>query len=946
MTGIQNNIAQPVFLSQYYPVTANNQAFQQASTIPYNQQYTPWNSGMNAVMRAQTLPIVLKGSGYTELAPFKLPILNTEGRFFKLDNGQDVVIIPKKGPTTIKTYVKTGSFNEEKNRGISHYIEHNLFNGSEGLAPNEFVEKVTGMGGLYNASTDTADTDYFIKSPLHKEGDFEEYLKMHANMLMYPSFTDKMLEKEKGPVISEIQMYQDDPYDKAYNALIKNLFQIKTDYQGLIAGSTKIIQNLKREDVVDYFNKNYRPDNMLTVIVGDVDPNKTINLASSLFNRKKSPQTKEPVYNEPLNLTPKTVREDIKSPHINAEVAALGFAGPKNNDIKDTVATMGLMSALIGHENSRLVQALKPFNSQPSADLAILSSDVNAPQLIQLAANFTSGQEEQGLKAIYSVLHRMAYEPISQQEMFIIKNKMKDNLASVSESSMGIADVVGKAVTNHGNMGYYTDWENHVDNLTPQDIQNAARKYLDLNRASIVMLHSQNTKNVSFGNNSNNSDKFKFTNVKEYNLPNNLRLVMNDDPTATKASANLEVKAGSIKTLKPGVSDILAVMLGKGTKNYTEEQLHQIIDTYNLGIVPNATGRSLNISAACPKESLPLALNVMKEILYNPDLSQEKFNKAKEEIKLQYSSVPKDPGDRAMEALYPDYLWGMTPRKILEDIDKVTLQDVQALHYQLMTDSQGVAAIDGAISATPGLGHRLFYELQSGIGFNKPCCNTPIPQSKPLEKNIIIAEAEKREQADIEQVFKIKESGNIKDHAALMLLNEVLGGNSASRLFTDLREAQKLAYRVKSSYNTDGKYGNIAFSIKTTTENDLTGACHDNLKKSLDGFKKHIDQLVTTPVTPKELEIAKLEVKTDISNAMEFSSARSNRLTSGYDTLYQAGYNNALVDVLEQITPQDIQNAAKTYLNQPSATSIIASPDTIKNMQPYLESLGGSVVYY
>ena len=231
-------------------------------------------------------------------------------------------------------------------------------------------------------------------------------------------------------------------------------------------------------------------------------------------------------------------------------------------------------------------------------------------------------------------------------------------------------------------------------------------------------------------------------------------------------------------------------------------------------------------------------------------------------------------------------------------------------------------------------------QLQSGMGFAQKHHAINIPESQKLPETKVITEAESRNQADIVQVFKIKESKNIKDAAALMLLNEILGGNSQSRLFTDLRETQKLAYRVKSNYATDGHQGIMKLLIKTTTEDDLKGPTHENVQKSLDGFKKHINALMTTPVGNEELETAKMEAKTHFLDDTESSFGRSARIQSGYNTLYGANYHNQMLDAINELTPHDIKNAALAYFNQPSVISMIASPDTIKNMKPYLSSLG------
>ena len=111
--------------------------------------------------------------GYQKTEDINLPY-GFKGHCYKLANGQRIVIVPQEGVTLVKTYVGTGSMNEPDNiRGISHYIEHNLFNGSDGLEAGEFFGTVNKMGAETNASTSFAVTDYFISSNLLKQDDLE-----------------------------------------------------------------------------------------------------------------------------------------------------------------------------------------------------------------------------------------------------------------------------------------------------------------------------------------------------------------------------------------------------------------------------------------------------------------------------------------------------------------------------------------------------------------------------------------------------------------------------------------------------------------------------------------------------------------------------------------------------------------------------------------------------
>ena len=128
-------------------------------------------------------------------------------KLYKLANGQKVIIVPKDGTTVVKTYVNTGSLNEpDKVRGISHYIEHNLFNGSESLGDKVFFDEVNKMGANTNASTSFSVTDYYISSNLLDDQDLENKIKLQAGMIQSPKFLLEKLDKEKSIVDSEINM--------------------------------------------------------------------------------------------------------------------------------------------------------------------------------------------------------------------------------------------------------------------------------------------------------------------------------------------------------------------------------------------------------------------------------------------------------------------------------------------------------------------------------------------------------------------------------------------------------------------------------------------------------------------------------------------------------------------------------------------------------------------
>jgi zinc protease len=950
------------------PAPTVNPQIQTASVL---DTATPYNYGQGAVSALKTNALTSINNDYQFIGTVKIPFCN-DARLYQLNNGQKVILVKKQGPTTIKTFFKVGAFNEPDNiRGISHFIEHNLFNGSKEQAPGEFVETINRKGAKYNASTGFIGTDYYIQSPLHRPDDLENFIRMHADMLSNPLFLEKSIEKEKGPVTSEIQMLSDDPSNIATNTALKNLFQIPTTSLDLIGGTVKNIENLKREDVLDYYNKWYTPDNMTTVIVGDVNPDYAISLASRDFNRMKPASENQATssrYYEPFNnIIPKTVRKDLINNNIQSTLVNMTFVGPKNSDIRGTIAANALAIALAGHKNARVTKELERFNTEASIGIEAISPSLNDPQVVMLQSDFKPGTEEEGIKSIYSAIYNTVLTPPSETEMQIIKNKMIDNLSMISESSMAITDKIGHSINANGSISGYSESLNIINSLTPQDVQNAAKQFMDLNRASIAVLHPQNSNVIQLPvkQSPSNTQKTAFTgslnsekpinskmfskldtgNSSEYTLSNNVHLVMNDNPASRLSAANIELKTDTIPQSKPGVSALLAIMLDESTAAYSKEKFAEIKDINNIKIGTNSDFETLKTETSCSPEKLPMALELMKNVLYSPDFSKEKLDKAKEQLKLAYISTPINPMDRAIETVYGNHPYGNSGRKVIENLDNITLNDITSFYNQLISGSKIRAVVTAPVSRDAALSNSVFSSL-SGMPAAKPYQYNDNYIETPLTQNEVIAEAENRNQAHILQLFKIKESGNIKDHAAIIILNEILGGNSQSRLFMDLRETQKLAYRVSSHYTSTGKTGEIALEIKTTTEDGKNGRNqYENVQKSLDGFKKHINLLMGSRVPQGELDGAKLKIKSKLMFEAESSFGKNTLVNTGFSTPYGTAYSKELLKAIDTITAEDIQKAAVYYLNKPSVISLIAGKNTIEANKQYLSSLGKLNVY-
>ena len=881
---------------------------------------------------------------YTKTGEIDFPY-DTKAYCYKLANGQKVVIVPQEGETVLKTYVNTGSMNEpDKIRGISHYIEHNLFNGSKGLEQGEFFKKVDKMGASTNASTGFAETNYFISSNLLNDGDLENKIKLHASMLETPLFAVDKLEKEKGIVNSEINMITSDPENLAINKMLKNLYGIKTTSTDMIGGTTDNITNLTREDVVNYFNNNYYPANMVTVITGEVKPDETMRLISKYFSSNRKPT--QPQNLEKFNPLQKTVREDIISDKAKAATIVVGFNGPASQNTKDRVYTKALSLLLSSTPTSRIDKKLKQYNTSSWADTEKISTNPKDGRALMFSAECTDENSEKVLKTIFTEIGNIANNPPTDDEMQILKKKMLQGFSSIFENSFSTNNSIGTSILEN-NESYLKEHENIVKSMTADDLVNVAKKYLDLNKASVTVVHpstateetiNQNHKNISFTG-ANKKEAINMSSVKEYNLNNNYRVVTLNSKT-NNIDGILQISLDTPHLEKPSASLVLDKILTEGSMLRDQEKFETDMAKDGIGMSTGASTRTITSAIVCDSDNLGKALNGIKEVLENPRFTQKEFEHAKAQVKENIETADKSAFDKLDSELYKGLPEGVSNDEILKDLESLTMDDIKQLYNSILQNGKASIAIAAPFDKKPELSNILFNNL-SNFKPAKEFSVAPLPDIyTPTEQTKVLTDTDHKNQAEIVEAFKYRVNQNAKDKATIALLNTILGGNPSSRLFSDLREKEKLAYHVKSNFETNENIGLFTLKIGTTTDNKETGEqSFDNVQKSIDGFNRHIERIKTEKVSDEELENAKLSLKNSILNSNHDSGDKAANLLAGLKSPYGISRENQLFDQIDKITADDIYNAANYIFAGKPTYSIVATEDTLKANKKYLDNL-------
>lgn len=225
----------------------------------------------------------------------------------KLDNGLKVYIVPKSDSNNVYVTFTTnyGAYQSEfipydndemikVPEGVAHFLEHKLFATEDGTDPFTFFGK---SGASSNASTSTYKTTYLFEGM----NDFERNLNYLLDFVQEPYFTDENVEEEKGIIIQELKMYQDNSFRMGYEKSLKNTFKT-SPIRVPVGGSVSSVSAITKEDLYTCYNTFYHPSNMILVITGSVNPEKTLEIVKNNQEHKKFNAEKEIItkkYDEP-----------------------------------------------------------------------------------------------------------------------------------------------------------------------------------------------------------------------------------------------------------------------------------------------------------------------------------------------------------------------------------------------------------------------------------------------------------------------------------------------------------------------------------------------------------------------------------------------------------------------------------------------------------------------
>ena len=878
---------------------------------------------------------------------------------YRLSNGHEIAVMRRKDEQSIvKTFVDAGSMNEtDEKRGVSHVNEHGLFKGSSKLKDGD-VFKLTGQMGAYtNASTDYAQINYYISAPYMGLDELKKTIEIQGDMIYNPTFDVAAMESEKGPICSEISMINDDPSTQAFDKVIRNLFQIQSNSQNLVAGSIETVKALTKTDMHNYHQTYYAPENLHTVIIADESiPLETIiELASKSFKSTYEHNQKIEPRKEALTPLKQAIREDFRSTKTNSTSVYMAFSGPLPTNSKDFIIEKMVNFYLSQCSTSDLKNNLQDMDAAYSSTIQKVGLNQTDPYAMVSLIETNPNEEQIALDYFYDAIKKLQTQPLSDDDMKAMVNYLNKSLEFMMCDSEAICDTIGDCLRDNS-IEFYTDFRQILNSITKEDVMNFAKRYYDLNKASIVVLHPANVTEADIQRNYQNSKyslhnvqkqkNISFTGIKnintdsvqEYILSNNTHLVLNNT-NSNLCIFNWSVNTPPVKPKNPNIPAVLRYMFNKGSEYHNQNELERYKELNGIDLDVFVNGRSIEISGDCLPENVDKTLSLINELMYHPKLTQNDFEAAKKYVKSMLQLSQKDASENLLDRLYPGYF--PTAERMLQEIDKLTLSDVKEFYGELLRNASSAFTTTMPFEKYPNLVNTVIsHQNMPSIKFRE---NSPklsqIFKANPQAN--VIYDTDDLNQAQIYQSYKFPMSGNIEDEAKFELVHTILGGSSNARLFSDLREKQNLAYAVSSNIQSFGNTGILTMQIQTTTDDKSANVqSFDNVQKSLDGFKKHKDLLCNELVSDEELASAKMRLKQKIIGQCQNPLSENDLLAMNALEPFGIKRIDKYVEAIDKITKEDIKQAANFIFSHNPTTSILASPETIDSQMGYLQTLG------
>jgi zinc protease len=405
-----------------------------------------------------------------------------------LPNGLRLIVVPTDYPNIVATYivVQTGSRNEVEpgHTGFAHLFEHLMFKGTEKYPQEKYTAALQRMGASSNAFTTEDFTCYYTVT---SKEDLGTVLEMEADRFRNLKYTEPELKTEALAVLGEYNKNSSNPAARLEEVLADTAFDRST-YKHTTMGFLKDVQDMpsQYEYSLKFFDRYYRPEYATILVVGDVKPKAVRDLVDKFWGDWKAGNYRPEIPQEPPQEAPRTARVDW--PTATLPIVLIAYKGPAYTDSAKDTAALDALAFLAFSPTSELYQKLV-VEEQKAASLGADAPNNVDPGLFEIEARVKNAADLDSIRDwILATVKSFQEKAVDAARLDAVRKHLRYALAQRMQSSDAIAGILARYVALRRTPETINNLYDQYAALTPEDVQQAASKYLRENARTIVTL--------------------------------------------------------------------------------------------------------------------------------------------------------------------------------------------------------------------------------------------------------------------------------------------------------------------------------------------------------------------------------------------------------------------------------------------------------------------------
>jgi zinc protease len=786
---------------------------------------------------------------------------------YRMRNGLKVLLLPNHSAPVVTSQVvyRVGSRNEAVGyTGSTHFLEHMMFKGTRRFDPAKGVgldELLKLVGAEYNATTWFDRTTYYEVVPSQY---LELCIKLEADRMRNLRLRQADRDAEMSVVRNELEQGENRPEEVMETQLYAAAFR-EHPYHHPTIGWRSDVEGVPMAKMAQFYDTFYWPNNATVIIVGDFDSKEALRLVHKHYGRiPRSPKPLPEVY----TTEPKQEGERRFEIHRGGDELSrltVGFRIPACTHV-DHYALNALSQVLGGSNDrsSRLYAAL--VDTGLCSEVNTHHDDFRDPGLFKVTCTLNTGVELARLESVlFEQIRIAAWQPVSAQELADLQVAGRKGTILHREDQAHLAEELGEA-ESRADWRWMMAFDEHFDKVTADDIMRVARTYFDKDNRTVGVFVPKLDGNATGTGGSDPADtddeseaadsdaplksskregkmatsaqRLKLVQpsrgskrsqsavplakaVVRQVLPNGVTVLAMPNRGTGSVSLRIQLNAGSY--FEPsglvGVSELVAKLLTKGSKNFDKTQLAN--ELRKMGLLEGLTIRGdqfrINLAATIVADDLPLLLTMASDVLRNPLFPESEFAKTKVESDTKLRQFANDTTavahNRLMGEIYPaGHAFATVDfAEQAKQLNAMQLAALREFHSRFYTPSTCIVTVVGDLEPAECLAlvSAAFGDWQGEKSDKVSITPASLPE-KSRQVRVFLPEKASLDIA-IGHPCDIRRTGN--DYYAAALANAALGEDTlSSRLGKVVREEHGLTYGIYSGLG-DTTFGGAPFSI-------------------------------------------------------------------------------------------------------------------------------------